>query len=75
MGLTVAKNFKQRRRIQSHGEIEEAQEEGYQRKGNQEDGSGYSTCNQIRRPSGEDDDIPGLRADWSASYFCHVGDD
>src|SRR5713226_7187706 len=26
---------------------------------------GYSsTCNQIRHPSGEDDDIPGLRADW-----------
>ena len=74
MGLAVAKNLSNGEGLQSHGEIEV--KEGCQAKGDQEGGSGYSsTCNQIRHPSGEDDDIPGLRADWSASYFCHVGDD
>jgi len=57
-----------------NGEIEEeGQEEGSQAKGNKEGGSGcFSTCNHIRRSSGEHNDILGLRADGSTSYFCYV---
>jgi hypothetical protein len=72
--VVSCKGFKQRRRLQSHGEVEEGQEEGYQRKGDKEDGSGYSTCNQVRRSSGEHNHIIGLNADRSASYLCYVGE-
>jgi len=69
--LASCKEFKQRRKLRSNGEIEEeGQEEGSQAKGNQEGGSGcFSTCNHIRRSSGEYNDILGLRADGSTSYF------
>src|SRR2546426_6025302 len=74
--LASCKEFKQRRRLRSNGEIEEeGQEEGSQAKGNQEGGSGcFSTCNHIRRSSGEYNDILGLRAGRSTSHFCYVGD-
>jgi len=72
--LASCKEFKQRRKLRSNGEIEEeGQEEGSQAKGNKEGGSGcFSTCNHIRRSSGEHNDILGLRADGSTSYFCYV---
>jgi len=74
--LASCKEFKQRRRLQSHGEIEEGQEEGQQGKGNKEGSSGYSsTCNQIRRPLGEHNHILGLNVDGFASHSCYVGND
>src|SRR5438876_7069588 len=69
--LASCKEFKQRRRLRSHGEIEEeGQEEGSQAKDNQEGGSGcFPTCNHIRRSSGLYNHILWLRADGSTSYF------
>ena len=60
-GLRAANDLSKGQGFKLHGEIEV--KEGCQAKGSQEGGSGHSSCNQIRRSSGEHNDILGMRAD------------